>query len=279
MDRFKNYFIILIISFAMASKSDRLITIGGCVTESVFALGKGDNVLAVDISSTIPGEVKKLPQVGYIRAISSEGILSMMPNYILTTTDMGPSPVIDQIRNSGVTLEIFKSPHSFEEIIDLIYSISSILKTEKEGKVIISQMNLEYNSIKELINNYKYNPKIVFFMNPTAGSYTAAGSDTRADYLIEFIGGINIFSSQFSKYKKVTKEQIVNENPDIILVSSIGNNKDVVDIFIKSKEFKSITAISNNKVIDIDMSKYLSFGPSFTNSVMNLMEIVDIEKK
>ena len=89
---FKKYIYILsfLITLNGVDCKERIVTIGGCVTEIIFALDMGKKVVAVDQSSTIPTKVKELPQVGYIRSISSEGILSMFPTKILTTTDIGP---------------------------------------------------------------------------------------------------------------------------------------------------------------------------------------------
>ena len=136
----------------------------------------------------------------------------------------------------------------------------------------------------EIINNkidsYSFSPKVIFFMNPTSGSYTAAGNTTRADYLIQSLGCENIFSNQFSKYKKVTKEEIIKFNPDIILVSSYSSNSQKSSsIFIDSEEFKSISAVLNNRVLDIDMGELLSFGPSFTNNVLELIKNLNIDQK
>tara|TARA_B100000676_G_C17681687_1_gene631625 strand:- start:372 stop:725 length:354 start_codon:yes stop_codon:yes gene_type:complete len=117
-------------------------------------------------------------------------------------------------------------------------------------------------------------------MNPSIGSYTAAGNTTRANYLIQFLGGKNIFSDQFSKYKKVTKEEILKFNPDIILVSSYSSNdQKSSSIFIDSDDFKSVSAVLNNRVVDIDMGKLLSFGPSFTSNVLELINTFDINQK
>ena len=272
--------LVIIFSFILGEKTDRIISIGGCVTETVFALNQGEKVVAVDISSTIPNKVKKLPQVGYIRAISSEGILSMMPDYILTTSDLGPPKVVDQLRKSGVKMKIFDSPHSLDGIIDLVNNISVILDVQEQGKVAIDKMKQESNIINEKIDNYAFNPKIVFFMNPSIGSYTAAGNTTRANYLIQFLGGKNIFSDQFSKYKKVTKEEILKFNPDIILVSSYSSNdQKSSSIFIESDDFKSVSAVLNNRVVDIDMGELLSFGPSFTSNVLELINTFEINQK
>ena len=90
-----NFIVFLMMgSFVFSDKPDRFVSIGGCVTETLFAIGAGEKIVAVDQSSTLPEIVKDLPQVGYIRSISSEGILSMLPTQIFTTTDIGPPNVI-----------------------------------------------------------------------------------------------------------------------------------------------------------------------------------------
>ena len=268
------YFIILI-KILIPNENNRIITIGGCVTETVFKLGAGEQVVAVDQSSTSPKSVEELPQVGYIRAISSEGILSMLPNKILTTTDIGPPNVIDQISKSGVELKIFNSPHNYNEILNLVEQIALFLDLEKEGNQIKDEMNMNKLQIDNIINQ-KESKKIIFFMNPTSNSYNAAGSKTRADYLIEFIGGKNIFKNQFSKYKKVTNEEIINANPDIILVASIMNNSEdqINSIFMQNDEFKYLNAVKNNKIINIDLGKYLTFGPEFAKNALFLIQTI-----
>ena len=270
--------LIILTGLVLSAPKERMITIGGCVTETVFELGAGGFVVAVDQSSATPIKVKELPQVGYIRAISSEGILSMMPTKILTTTDMGPKKVVEQIQDSGVNLEIFKSPHSFDEILNLVDQIAEYLDLSSRGDSIKNQMKSVKNQIDKIKSDRKHIPKIAFFMNPTSNSYNAAGVDTRADYLIEFLGGSNIFKSGFSRYKKVTSEEIINLKPDIILVGSIRSDSKLSDsVFLTNPAFRSVPAVSNEKIIYLDMGKYLTFGPNFVNHVLSLMGVVSIE--
>ena len=261
--------LILLINIFFCNNTGRIITIGGCVTETIFKLGMGNTVVAVDQSSTYPEEVKELPQVGYIRAISSEGILSMMPDLILTTTDMGPPNVVKQIENSGVNLNIFNSPHSFEEINSLIDDISNLLNANEKGSKVKEEMSITKKALDAIKNKHKDKIKMVFFMSPKSNSFNAAGDGTRADYLINFIGGNNIFKDQFTRYKKVTKEEILNLNPDIILIGNIYDTKEE-SIFITNPEFQHINAVKNHKIFSLDMGKYLTFGPSFVNNALEL---------
>lgn len=282
MKAYKLLIIIFIgMSISLCHNAQRLVTVGGCVTESVFRLGAGDYVVAVDQSSTSPSSVKELPQVGYIRAISSEGILSMSPSLILTTTDIGPPKVIEQINDSGVEMLIFDSPHSINDIFSLVNNVSSALHLDNKGTKLVEELKIIDIEVQKSIKKYSYSPKIVFFMNPSSGSYNAAGSETRADYLIQYIGGTNVFNNKFNRYSKVTKEEILNSDPDIILAGSImpGNNDKLSSLFLDNTEFKSLKAVKNNKVIVVDLAKYLTFGPNFLINAQELITNLNIEQE
>lgn len=271
-----NIFLLFSIS---VSKNDRIVTVGGSVTEIVFSLGSGKSVVAVDWSSSIPSKVSKLPQVGYLRQLSSEGILSMSPTQILTTSEIGPPKVIEQLRNTGVDFHIFKSPQSFDDIILMISSISILLNKEKEGKKIIDNLIRLDEKITNMHSLNNDTLKIVLFMNPTASSYNAAGSQTRANYLINYIGGKNIFSDNFSRYSKVTKEDIIYSNPDIILVGFVemldADQSKMISLFTGNPSFKNINAIKHNKVFAIDIGKYLNFGPTFVANAIDLINKIN----
>ena len=89
------------------NKNEKIVSIGGSITETIFELGLGNLVIAVDQSSTLPSIVKELPQVGYIRNISSEGVLSMMPTRVITNTDIGPEVAVNEIKSSGIKMKIY----------------------------------------------------------------------------------------------------------------------------------------------------------------------------
>ncbi len=272
----KHLFISILIFCSLLANNlnERVITIGGCVTETVFALEMGQNVVAVDISSSIPNKVTQLPQVGYIRGISTEGILSMNPDKILTTTEMGPPKVVQQLKDAGINLKIFNAPKNYDDILSLIDDVATFLDVSKKGE----QLKSELIELNNQINELKLDkPKIVFFMSPALGSYNAAGSGTRADYLINYIGGENIFTNDFKRYRKVSKEDIIKYNPDIILTGYVRelNKKEVVDIFKNSDEFQSVAAIKNNQLYGVSVGEVLNFGPSFVNTSLNLIKKIN----
>ena len=263
----------LIFCLGYSNSDRRIITIGGSVTEIVFELGIGNQVVAVDQSSISPEKVTKLPQVGYIRMISSEGILSLNPDIILTTTDIGPQKVVDQLKKSGVDLYIYDSAYNLDGIIALVENISNDLDLKSKGAEIIQNIGKNNRKVEKIKKNLTQNSKMVFFMNPSIGSFTAAGENTKANYLIQYLGGENIFSNQFKKYSKVTKENIINLNPDIILAGSTQNNneEEILSLFYEKDEFNAINAVENKNVIFINMGKYLTYGSKFSQNVYELL--------
>ena len=279
MNRYVLIFNIFLFFCLGLSRNDRIVTVGGSVTETVFALGSGNSVVAVDWSSSIPSKVSNLPQVGYLRQLSSEGILSMKPTQILTTSEIGPPKVVDQLQATGIDFHIFESPQSFSDIVSMISEISILLNKEKQGKRIVDNLIELDLKIKERQASNKDTLKIVLFMNPTASSYNAAGSKTRANYLIEYIGGTNVFFENFSRYSKITKEDLIYANPDVILVGYVemldSDQSKMTSLFMKNPSFKYIPAIKNNKVFAVDIGKYLNFGPTFVSNAAKLIELIN----
>ncbi|MEL6964888.1 MAG: ABC transporter substrate-binding protein, partial [Pseudomonadota bacterium] len=87
---------------------ERIVSIGGSVTEIIYALGAGDRLVAVDSTSLYPDVATELPDVGYMRRLSAEPILALEPDHILAIADAGPAPVLDQLREAGVEITMIE---------------------------------------------------------------------------------------------------------------------------------------------------------------------------
>ena len=90
----------------------RLISIDGAITEIIYQLNAAENLVAVDSTSKHPKAATELPNVGYMRALSAEGILSLQPTQIITTSAAGPQAVIAQLKKSGVDNTVIDQPYT-----------------------------------------------------------------------------------------------------------------------------------------------------------------------
>lgn len=249
----------------------KVITIGGSITETVYALGKGELVIATDASSSYPSEIFRLPKVPYVRNLTAEGILSLGADLIISSNDANPKSAIDQIRSAGTNMILVEEKESLKGVIQKITTIGNILNAEKNAEQIVKKIQADYKKASEYRTQISEKPKVLFVLAVRGtGSFMVAGNETGAEVMIELAGGINAIPS-FSGYKQTNMESILAANPDYILVME-GRNHAVKESFENTPGFDTINAVKNNNIITIDGNYLLGFGPRFGAAILDLMK-------
>ena len=276
MFRIKTFKYLLLLAssiFQSQAFADRLITIGSTSTELVFALGLGNKVVAVDQSSLNPPEARKLPQVGYIRMISPEGILALDPTHIITGDEIGPKATLDKLKKTGIPITIVQTPNSIDELIDQIKFLSKDLKADEQGEKLTLNILNEYKKIQFP----KKTAKVIFLMHHpfNQAGLNAAGKHTKADKIIKLAGGENLIK-EHNGYRSISKETLFEINPEIILVgvpeNLTTNKEEIMKILFEDKIFDKVPAIKNNNVLLLPLSKTLSFSHTITETISKLTE-------
>ncbi len=253
--------------------TEKIITIGGSITETVYALGFGDNVIATDQSSTFPPRVFSLPRVPYVRNLSSEGILSLGSTLIFSSDEANPKSAIEQIRDAGTPVLLVEDKESLQGVIDKIEKIAKALGAENRAENIIQDNKAYYNRADSLVQHLNEKPKVLFILAVRGtSSFMVAGDNTGAQKMIELAGGINAFKS-FEGYKNVSNESIMAENPDYILVMETRSSE-ITNGLNTTPGINSINAVENNKIISMDGNYLLGFGPRFGNAILDLIQFL-----
>ena len=248
----------------------RIITIGGSITETTFALGLGKNVVATDVSSNYPEEIFKLPRVSYIRSLTAEGILSLNPTLVLASDDAKPKIVIDQLRDAGLNFILIKEGLESSDIISKIIDLGFILDRNVQADSIVQAINKKLNEARIIVDELVKKPKVLFVLSQQPpNSFLVAGSSTEASSVIEFAGGINAFDN-FSGYKPVTSESLIEANPDFILFMS-SRGESLSHSLTETSMINTITAVKKNQIISMDGNFLLGFGPRFGEAVQTLL--------
>ena len=262
--------------FERAKDATRVVIAGGSITEIFYFLGEQDRIVAIDVTSNFPPEAKSLPSIGYVRALSAEGLLSMNPSIIIGEDDMGPPAVIKQIRETSYDLRIIPEIRTIDGIIEKIECIASILDVTEKSDAIISKKLEPY--IKKIIINRKRiakkGVKVMLVLNMQSSSIIVAGANTSGSGFIDLIGGENIFES-FEGWKPVNAEAILELNPDYIIVPQRNVHKglDVTSI-ADSELFKNTNAGRNKNFIFDDAMAITGFGPRTINSALTATEFI-----
>ncbi|MEG1653188.1 heme/hemin ABC transporter substrate-binding protein [Hafnia paralvei] len=207
----------LMVVFSMnAVAADRIVSVGGDVTEIVYALGAGDRLVARDTTSTLPA-AQKLPDVGYMRQLNAEGILSLKPTMVLATELAEPSLVLRQIADVGVKVVPVSGKASLENVPHKIQQVASALNLEKQG-VEVAQ---KYEQQLAAIPHTPLKTKVLFILSHGGMTPMAAGQDTAADAIIKASGAQNAMQG-FSRYRPLSQEGVVASAPDLILLTTDG---------------------------------------------------------
>lgn len=204
--------LVLVLS-GQSAAAQRLITLGGEVTETAFALGVGEQVVAVDSSSSWPPAANALPRVGYVRTLAAEGILAMAPDLVLASAHAGPPEVLEKLAAAGVEVMILPGPPPVESTLQLIQQMAARLNREPQGAELVAGIRQQLAALPE--RPLPINALAV--IGGQGGQLMAAGRGTRADAMLQLAGATNV-SAAFSGYRPLSDESLLMLSPDVIVV-------------------------------------------------------------
>ncbi|BCE01322.1 heme/hemin ABC transporter substrate-binding protein [Marinicellulosiphila megalodicopiae] len=250
----------------VVAANERLVTIDGAVTEIAIALGSQENIVGRDSTSLYPASIQVLPDVGYLRALSVEGVLSLKPSMILTTTDAGPIETLDTLKKMGVDMHILENTYSVNGVLDKIKQVGRILNKDTQAIALIKKIQTNVDKIEIAQNN----PSVLFVMGGGDRGFMAGGQHTRADAMINIAGGKNAMASIVG-YKPITPEAMLTINPDVIFLLRSSQS---ADQFSQNFSIKNTKAAKNNKIFDISDLDLLTFGPRIDESIKTMVELI-----
>lgn len=195
----------------------RIVSIGGPVTELIFALGAGDRVVARDTTSRTPEAVNALPDVGYMRALSAEGVLSVGPDLIVTRDTAGPPEAMDQLRAASVPMVEVHDAFSPQAVVDAMRLVGTALGLSAKGEAMAREAEADFAQLAEDVAKGPA-PRVMFVLSNQGGRLNVAGAGTGADGIIRLAGAVNVMAEAFDGYRIASDEAILAAAPDIILM-------------------------------------------------------------
>lgn len=260
---------------------ERIITTSNVLTQVVVALGKEAELVGVDTTSRTTPSLKKLPDVGYRLALSTEGILSLKPTLILIAEGAGPQNVLDQVARSKVPQLMIDELNSVEDIVAMTEKISSALGVASRGEQLATSVEISAEKLQSVVAK-RPNYRGYFIMQAGGkGSVSISGRDTSADKMLTLLGVENLFGSDFNNYKSVSMEGQMEKRPDLVF---IGSRRDFASESLDHiAPFKHLSngmkewpaKLQPKCVFELDMSRYLVYGIHIFDEVLALREAID----
>ena len=243
------------------TRNMRIVSIGGTITEILYALGSGSEIVAVDSTSRYPKEALTKPNIGYMRRLSAEPILSLDPTKVLAIEDSGPVVVLDQVRDAGQDINLISDEPSLEGVYVKIQEISSAINKQKAGEKLVNDLRARLKPSIDTIAKADTRPRVLLLLSfGRGGSPVAAGKNTSADSIISIAGAQNTIED-FEGYKPLSPEVAVAASPDFIITTNrslgmIGG----IDKLIEIPGLSITPAAKNKNIIVMDGLLLLGFG-------------------
>ena len=251
------------------SDTSRIASIGGSITEIVYALGEEGRLVARDSTSNYPEAAAKLPDVGYMRALSPEGVLSVNPTGILALQGSGPKEAVDVLKKSSVPFIEVPDRYNHEGILEKIRVVGKALGVEAKAEKLAIETDAKLTAAEKQTAAIKDRKRVLFVLSTQGGKILAAGSDTAADGIIRLAGAVNAVEG-FSGYKGMTDEAIVSARPDVILTMKGGGPPISEDELFANAAIASTPAGTNRKMISMWGGYLLGFGPRTAEAIHDL---------
>ncbi|EHH2476833.1 ABC transporter substrate-binding protein [Vibrio vulnificus] len=240
------------LSWPLQAAQERIISAGSAVTELILALHAEQSLVAVDVTSQLP-EGQPLPKIGYHRRLSAEGLLALSPTKLIGSDEMGPAPVLQQLKSTGVDIEVVNTQANVDGLKARIDQIAAILNKPQEAQQLKSQVDQQVQSLKAN-QPTEQKKKVLFLLIHEGRAANVAGTDTTPDAIIRLAGAINPAADKITAYKPLSSESMVEMQPDVILVSGRSFEKlGGPDAIIKMMPLLAATPAGQNKqIITID---------------------------
>lgn len=211
---------LLTIAPALASPPEKVVSLGGTVTEIVYELGLEKKLVGTDLSSIYPPAATSLPSVGYYRSLPIEGLIALAPDIVLASEQSGPEQVLDRIRALGIRVEMIDDQASLESLYTRIDQIAHILGAPERGKALQKRVREHVPSVVPSVK-----PVNTLVLMSHGHQMRGAGAGTAPALLLQLAGMRNVLESQ-KGYRSISGEAVAALAPEVIIMTGSGATTD-----------------------------------------------------
>ncbi|MBK2125835.1 heme/hemin ABC transporter substrate-binding protein [Fangia hongkongensis] len=263
-------FVVACLSFFFFSlgHAERIVSIGPSASSIIQALGDEDEIVAADSESMdLLHNHVDLKDIGYMRALSIEGIVALRPTVVIADSSASPVSVIQRLSTLGIHVVMLEKITQINSVYQNVKLIGSALNREGAAKKLINQMKLKINHIKKLVSNAK-SPSVAVLLALSSNKVYMLGKGTNADKYLSFIQAKNAVS--FVGMRPVSKEGLLSIKANVVLVAKTNlkeQNPYPDALKYLASEHHSQIHVINAKLLD-------SFGSNFADHLGEMAQKV-----
>ncbi|HHX61399.1 MAG TPA: ABC transporter substrate-binding protein [Epulopiscium sp.] len=245
----------------------RIISVAPSITELIYALGKGDQLVGRSDYCNYPEQASEVPSIGSLSEPNVEKILELQPDIVFASAHF-KEDIAKNLEDLGIQIVVIYNAEDFNGSYDSINRVGELINAKDKSQELVVSLEKEIEAISEKVKEHEM-PKVYYVVGfGKDGDYTATG-DTFVARMIEVAGGENI--AKDATGWKYSLEKIIEEDPEYIFISQ---NYGMKEAFELAEGYKALSAVKNNKVIEIDDDLLNRQGPRLAQGVESLAKIL-----
>ncbi|MGP9789209.1 heme/hemin ABC transporter substrate-binding protein [Roseinatronobacter sp. NSM] len=257
-----------------AAAQDRVVVIGGGLAEIVYALGQDHRLVGRDTTASFPPPVNDLPDVGYMRALSPEGLLQLDPDLILASEGAGPLETIQIMQAADVPFVQITEAPSAGAVLERVEMVAQHLHAQDAGAALVAELRADFAALADQTALVRTPRRAMFVLSAQGGRINAAGRDTGAGAMIELAGAVNAFDD-FAGYRLLTDEAIAAAAPDVIVMMDRDGDHALSNAEIAAHPALGLTpAAQKGQIIRMNGIYLLGFGPRTAQAAHDLHKAI-----
>lgn len=242
----------------------RVVCVSKQINEYLYDIHAESVLVARDLTSIYPPQITKLPSVGYHRALSAEGIISMRPTMLLTDGNLGPEGVVAQVKKVGIPVVIMNPGSTPDSARALMTRLGKEFHHEHDADSVIARWNSDLAAVLADTTSWANGPKprvLIMHFGQIANDYLAIKRGTPADQIIRWAGGENAIDS-VGGMLRLTPELIAKAAPDVIIATDVGYDRvGGVDQFASLPGVSLTPAGRWKRIYRVDETEVMYYGP------------------
>ncbi|NQD77116.1 hemin ABC transporter substrate-binding protein [Pseudomonas sp. CM27] len=257
-----------------AQLPQRWVSAGGALSEWITALGGEARLVGVDTTSQHPASLKSLPSVGYQRQLSAEGILSLRPDVLVGTDEMGPPPVLAQIRTAGVQVEQFSSKAELAAVDANLKRLGQLLGAEAQASALSADYHQQLDALQGKVRQAQAGqkaPGVLLLVGHAGAKPLIAGQGTAGDWLLRQAGGRNLAEHQ--GYKNFSNEALAALDADVVVVSdrALAGDQALQALLKENPALAASRAVREKRLVPLDPTLLVGgLGPRLPATLQSL---------
>ena len=262
---------------SLQQPGQRIVSLSPSVTEILFALGAGEQVVGRDSFSNYPAEASAIQDVGgSMGNYSIETIASLQPDLVIAAEINTPEQV-KALEDMGLTVYYLANPADMAGIYDMLLTVGELSGREAEAEVLNRSLKERVQKVEETVAKAESRPLVFYELDGTdpAKPWTA-GPGSFLDELIRAAGGENAAAGLTSAWAQISIEELLVQDPDIILLgdSIYGMTPDQV---AARPGWDGLSAIVEGRIYEFNDDLVSRPGPRLVDGLEELVKLIHPE--